>query len=277
MGFLVAYFARYLEMVNPLEKKVRVFHIASMARSGETLLLRSLSAHSKVRVVHNLQNIDALADIRLFKYLSKYPYKKISRKYYKVSDTGIEDDVKVLILKQGVWEHRYDFSGLVLSRNPVSIYSSLKEYAHRNSVDVFGGYLPRWLLDIDEGELDGFSKLQDIEKFCYFYCRRMGPLLRLGKPVIRYEDFIGNPISVLKKVCCYVGLVFEDSMGASHSFFEPNSIGHGGIRLDAPISEGTTSSYLNNVSSEEFDFIKIKTFDVASKYGYFFDYPHIRL
>lgn len=273
----MSYFARYLEVVNPFEKKVRVFHIASMARSGETLLLRSLSAHTKAWVVHNLQYKDPLEDARLFQYLKKYPYKKLSNKYYKLRDAGVGRDVEVLILKQGVWEHRYDFSGLVLSRNPVSIYSSLKEYAYRNSVDVFGGHLYRWLRDIDENQLDFFSRLKDIEKFCYFYSRRMGPLLKLGIPIIRYEDFITRPIPVLKEVCSYVGLDFEESMGASHRLFGPNSIGHGGIRLSAPINVGSADSYLNNVSSEEFDFIKVETFDVASKYGYLFDYPHVHL
>jgi len=41
----------------------RIVHIASMARSGETLLLRTLAAHPRIHIVHNLLRHDTQQDL----------------------------------------------------------------------------------------------------------------------------------------------------------------------------------------------------------------------
>ena len=46
--------------------EVPVYHMASMARSGETMMLSLLNRHSQLQVVHNLRRQDEQYELDLF-------------------------------------------------------------------------------------------------------------------------------------------------------------------------------------------------------------------
>lgn len=204
--------------------KVPIFHIASMARCGETVLLRSLASHSRIHVVHNLGEREEAHSLRLFEYLKHYRKTKIRCLHPYVRPYNVLSD-DVLVLKQGVWEHRFPFRGIILSRNPVSVYASLRNYdaqdGSASDLDALWQYnaerLSRWMRDIESLLVDEMLSLAPVEQFCLFYNRRMGALAQLGVPIVHYEKLAADPYIVLATVVHAMGLDFEDSMLSAHA------------------------------------------------------------
>ena len=104
--------------------------MASMARSGETLMLKILAIHPDIKTVHNLEKEDVIYKEKAFQFLKTYKKTSISRNHKNFKPYSLNRK-QILLLKQGVWKHEFPFLGFVLSRNPVSIYSSLKAYDRR--------------------------------------------------------------------------------------------------------------------------------------------------
>lgn len=258
-----------------LFKKNKIFHMASMARSGETLLLKILAVHPDVKVVHNLDKEDGQNKEQAFQFLKNYKPTSISRKHKLMMPYKLKKN-DVLLVKQGVWKHPYAFNGFVLSRNPVSIYSSLKAYdSNADGYDIdknfwFGNTerFKRWLKDIDEKMTNQIISKSPIEQFVDFYNLRMGNLSSIGKPVVRYEDLIVNTKEVLTKVCDCIGVPMENSLLNSHKFYKKGLIGHGQNDLSKPIDDSSLHKYRLNVTDEEFCFIKENTRAVYERYGY---------
>jgi len=104
---------------------IPIFYIASMARSGETVFLRTLNSHTKIHVLHNIENRDSPSSLRLFERLKKSSVKEIAPG--EVEHLSISSN-QILIVKQGVYEAKSEFNGVVLVRNPLSIFASLISY-----------------------------------------------------------------------------------------------------------------------------------------------------
>ena len=85
--------------------KNKIFHMASMARSGETLMLRILAESDKVVVVHNLEEKDDAEKEKAFNFLKTYSSKKIARYHRYIKPYNLNKN-QILLLKQGVWEHK---------------------------------------------------------------------------------------------------------------------------------------------------------------------------
>lgn len=272
-------------MLN-LFTKIPIFHIASMARSGETVLLRSLAAHSRIQIVHNLEKQETENSIRLFNYLKNSQDDKIGAKNKYAKHCCLKKG-EILLLKQGVWEHKYDFNGIILSRNPISIFASLKVYDE----DGFGNgndwqrtwllrnteRLSRWLKDIDAKLLYGFDKLSPIDQFCLFYNRRMGGLIKTNKPILYYENFVENPEKELRFLISEMGLQFENAVLKSHKKFKKGEEGHGKNDLSQPIKPDSLLKYKAVITKEEFQEINEKTSNVSKLYGYNVNWNKIEL
>ena len=262
--------------------RVPVFHVASMARSGETVFLRSLSAHPRLRVVHNLGEQDTEASAQLFEYLKHYRKQRIWRLHPLLRPFGIKAR-DVLVLKQGVWEHRYPFQGLILSRNPVSIYASLRTYDAPEGGDADldalwhhnTDRLARWMRDIDHDLVSELLQLPPVEQFCFFYNRRMGALSELSCPVVHYETFVANPRRALEVATQAAGVPFEEAMLNAHTAYEEGSRGHGKIELAAPVHRGSLYKFQNVVTHAEFDTILEKTEPVFRRLGYHIEWDRI--
>ena len=249
--------------------------MASMARSGETLLLKIMSVHPNVIVVHNLEEADVPFKLKAFQFFKSYPKKVISRSAKIVKPYGLKKK-QVLLLKQGVWKHQHPFSGFVLSRNPVSIYSSLKSYdkdvLKYNVKDNFWfentNRFRRWLTDIDPSKIDVILSKSPVEQFVDFYNLRMGDLALSGLPIIRYEDLVTNTKHTLERTCSYLGIPMEEGILKSHEFYDEGLVGHGQNDLSKPIDKSSLYKYKKNVTTEEFNYIKANTFFVHDQFGY---------
>lgn len=251
-----------------------IVHMASMARSGETLLQRCFGAHPSVVCAHNVEAEDSAEDNRLFAALRELEATTIRSDHELLKHKGISGETH-LLLKQGVWEHRFDFRGFVLCRNPVSIYASLKVYDSRNKTGYHGhrwsgnhARLLRWMANIDPQLLPQLKSSSPVDQFALFYNRRMGHLGRLGKATIRYEDFVRDPGGSLDGICKAVGIEFDDRMIRSHESFGLGEVGHGKNDLSSPISDTSITKYQSIVTPREFKVLADRCGETAGLFGY---------
>jgi hypothetical protein len=246
-----------------------------MARSGETLLLKILAIHPKVQVVHNLDAIDDFNKEKSFQFLKNYEKKSISKNHQLFLHYNL-DKRRILLLKQGVWKHKAPFNGLVLSRNPVSIYSSLKRY-DKNLFEYdpinnfwFGNEerLNRWSLDIDVTLIQNMKDQDPVVQFCKFYNNRMAQLLELNLEIIRYEDLILDTENTIQKVCDMLNIRMNNKLLKSHEYYDPNIVGHGKNVLSKPIDDKSLYKYKENVTIDEISTIKKMCKSVYERYNY---------
>ncbi len=253
----------------------KIYHMASMARSGETLMLKILAVHPDIKVIHNLDKEDDHNSLKAFEFLKNYKPKRISRKHKLIKPYQVNKS-DVLLIKQGVWKHLFPFDGFILSRNPVSIYSSLKSYdkkeAWYNSDNNYwtenSNRFERWLKDINPTKIDEIISKPPVEQFVDFYNLRMGYLLDLGLPIIRYEDLLTNTEETLIRVCEILGVSMHEELLNSHRHYDKGYVGHGQNDLSKPIDLASLTKYKTNVTEEEFDYIMAHTENVHKVYGY---------
>lgn len=250
--------------------EVPVYHMASMARSGETMMLSLLNRHSQLQVVHNLKKQDERYELDLFEHLRTCEQTTLASDHSLVAPYELQAGQK-LILKQGVWEHRAEFKGMVLARNPISIFASL--LAYDGPADELGEFdwsknekrLTTWMADIDPGLNEELKSKTPLEQFALFYNRRMGKLFQSGLPVFRYEDIVKHPQEQLPQILSCFDVEWEPEM------LEPRETaceGHGKNVLGSPVSRCSLTKYSKVVDEATFEKLKSLTMGTASQFGY---------
>lgn len=269
-----------LPLTLSTNNSVPIVHIASMARSGETVFLRSLNAHPQIYNLVNLKEKDHEAETQLFRFLQHYEFKQIDRAHPLMKNLTIGSN-QTLLVKQGVWEHKHPFDGVVLVRNPISVYASMISY-NASSPEEFQARkkaltrnCKRWLRDIDNQLLDSFNSLNVIEQFCAFYNRRMYPLSQLGLPIVHYEEFCLKPEPYLKKVLSSLSLDYQESVTQSHLNYTEEQTGHGLIQLAEPINPKSLNKWQKYISEDEFNVITSLTYNTWNAFGYKLKWPNI--
>ena len=257
---------------------IPIFHVASMARSGETVFLRCLAAHPKICNLVNVEVEEQDEKLQLCQYLQQYRHSRISYDHPLVKRLNLEQQ-KLVLVKQGTWEHKYPFNGLVLVRNPISIYASLISYGlkgknaeielqkRKQNAGSSKNFL-RWMGDIDESIMDYYQDLNYLDQFCTLYNRRMYPLSQLGLPIVHYESFCQYPQQYLGAILRHFSLDYDRSVLNSHSQYESNQKGHGLIDLSSPVNTKSLDKWKNYVSSEEFNRIASLTCNTWQAFGY---------
>ena len=71
----------------------------------------------------------------------------------------------------------------------------------------------------------------------------MSNLANIGLPIVRYEDFVNEPESILQELLKKLGIPWHDNVINSHKFYNEGDTGHGGIELWKPIHSGSLNSY----------------------------------
>lgn len=238
-------------MAASIGDTLRIVHLASLARCGETLVQRALGAHPQVHVVFDLLEPNRPQDLRLFHFLRVWGADSVPRwQIDQLIAPGVVPPHKsVLLLKQGIFQppHRPDAFGLL--RNPYASFCSLWRYdaqlagrpadADVNRRHWFAHRLPRlmvwadctvpWLLPALRAERD------PVRQFLIFWRARVQQVLAQSDTVLRYEDFVQQPETELRRLCAALRLPFDDALLQSHAAFAPGQRGHGGIDLAAPI------------------------------------------
>jgi len=229
---------------------LQILQLGSMARSGETLFLRTLAAHPQVHVVHDLRPTNTPAETRLFNLLRLWPANEIDRASVQpLLDRPLGSQVTHLLLKQGVFQPLHDWRGVVLLRNPYAVFCSLWRYDAQQAGEPDEparhlAYwntrrLPRLMAWADAMDPDLSARLrgmaEPIEQFLCFYAARTRQLAASGQPILPYEDFVNRHDEVLPWLCETLGLPWDDRVMQAHRAFPPGERGHGGIDLGAPV------------------------------------------
>lgn len=233
--------------------RLQIRQLGSMARSGETLFLRSFAAHPQVHVVHDLLPTNTAAETRLFSLLRLWPANEIDRApVEQLLGQPLPASVTHLLLKQGVFQPVHDWQGVVLLRNPYAVFSSLWRFdaqlaGQRDDPVLQAAYwrarrLPRLLAWADALDPTLSQRLRQtdepLQQFLLFYACRARQLLASGQPLCRYEDFVNRHAEVLPTVCTQLGLPWHDALLQAHQRYPAGREGHGGIDLSAPVRPG---------------------------------------
>ena len=233
------------------EPMLRIVHLASLARSGETLMLRTLAAHPALHVVHDLHPTNSEAETRLFQLLRVWPEPVLPRWQIDrhLAPGGVPALASVLLIKQGVFAPRGPFQGVGLLRNPYASFCSLWSYdaklagcrpdAAINLQHWHERRLPRLIAWADAcvpALVPALLAERDpVRQFLRFWQARVAQILRDCKTVVLYEDFVSAPQPVLERVCHAAGVPFDAGLLEAHRRFRPGQKGHGGIDLGQPI------------------------------------------
>jgi len=262
---------------------VPIYHVASMARSGETLLLRILSTHSRIHVVHNLREADTDNEKALFDFLRTYPETSINSSHHLLRHIPLAPG-DCIVVKQGVWQHRFPFRGIVLARNPASIFASLLRYDQPQSSEQPPGSwsanqerLTRWLADIAPNALEQFFRLPPLAQFATFYNIRMGHLVDLEHPIVHYENLVSSPAHYVKFILEHLGLPFEAATLESHAVYYSGEKGHGKNDLSLPINTTSLLSYQSMLTEDSFRSLAAKTKSTCDKLGYELVWPEVKI
>lgn len=243
--------------------------MASLARSGETLMLRSLSAHSKLVVPFNITDkVGSRSEELLYEYFSRYQPTEVDIHDPALKELGLTEE-SILIVKQGIWEHPHPFKGFVLIRNPVSVWASMLTYGinvKRTKAQLESHWahhrISRFVawakaMNLDTGK--SFMDSKPVDKFCKFYTNRVNQLINLGLPIIYYEDFVRRPEQNMMKICDALGIEFEAGMVNSHTKYSNGAVGHGFIALNRPIEESSIYKFKAILDQSDFDYIVANT------------------
>lgn len=236
--------------MTPATDVLRIAHMASLARSGETMLLRALQAHPQVHVVHDLRATNTDAEHRLYRLLRSWPLATLPRAA--LAEAGIGDvpaDASVLLLKQGVFTPRWPVAGFGLIRNPYAVFCSLWRYdakLHGQDADA-ATHLHHWqtlrlprLLVWADATAPGLqaairAETDPVRQFLRYWQARVAQIVATQRCVLTYEDFVAAPGPALQAVCHALALPFDAVMLQAHRQWAPGTRGHGGMDLAAPI------------------------------------------
>lgn len=291
-------FRLYQRMRSYFDRSFRVLHMASCARSGETLMLRLLAAHSQVLVAFDLSRKNSPQERAMREFFKHYEGFEV-RESQLPEGVQVPAETKVIIVKQGIWEHRYRFDGFVLVRNPASVAASLLEYDQRSlrrappdvrpfwrdeakldehDIDFTARHwerLVRWQDDIDAELTPHLKHLDYLSAICAFYNRRMLPLADAGMPVVHYERLVTRPEVTLRKLFTYLGLEFDGTVIESDHQYTGEAIGHGKNELKRPIDTESIYRYQRVINFQEFSRIAALTLPTWKAFRYTMSYDRI--
>jgi hypothetical protein len=216
-----------------------IYHMSSFSRSGETLMLRCLNAHPDLHITHNLNAKDNKAEIGLFHLLAKTSETSISHENQTIQKAGVKTG-NIIVLKNASWTHKSPFKGFVLVRNPISVANSFGFTSPQFTARMkkfCEGIEPKLMTAMNDEVSDRISQ------FCMLYNLKMSNLSSLGLPIVRYEDFVARPETVLRTLLEDLSIPWHDNVINSHELYNEGDIGHGGIKLWKPIHQGSLNTF----------------------------------
>jgi hypothetical protein len=229
-------------MSDPL----RIAHLASFARCGETLVQRALSAHPQVQVVFDLHEPNTPAQERLFELLRVWPLDTVPR--WQLAE-HLRPGTSVLLLKQGIFEPRHRPHGFGLLRNPYAAFVSLWHYEARRLGEAAdpARNLQHWrtrreprLLVWADATMPALlpalrAERDPVRQFLMFWQARVAQIVAQQRTLLHYEDFVRHPEPELRRLCAALDLPWDAAVLDAHRSFRPGERGHGGIDLGAAI------------------------------------------
>ncbi|WP_417725758.1 sulfotransferase domain-containing protein [Salipiger sp.] len=254
----------------------RIFHMASFSRSGETLLQRCLNAHPDIEVVHQIHEPDSKEDLALFRHLMTREEQTISGDDPLLAHRSLSPDA-VILLKNAVWTHPAPRHGFTLIRNPFSIIvSAFRHTEDSRTSEHQRKQQMRWCTGIDPLMMPYVETAENLDGYLALYSRKMLQDYRDGLPFVRYEDFVQDPETWLKRIVAHMGLAWSDRVMNSHEDYRKGETGHGKIKLWQPIHAGSSDKYKVLTEAQRARVYAL-TGEALASYGYGWDGEDITL
>jgi len=235
-----------------MSEDIRIEHLASHARAGETMLLRAFSRHPRVHVPLHVEQKDDPDSLRFATEVQSLEMQNLHPGHWFARAKGLKAG-QVILLKQGTWEPRKPFSGVVLVRNPTSFVQSMLEYNRREGLRwalrdktryaKTMERLVRWASAMSKGLVRELEAARTtVDALCAFYVYRVSWLASRGLPLIRYEDLVLQPESQLRRACEALKLDWSPALLQSHTAFQGRE-GHGMNDLTRPVDTGSLAKW----------------------------------
>jgi len=231
--------------------KLKIIHISSIARSGETILLRDLSVHPDIHVVHDLiegggNQAHRSESQKLFSYIRINDPKYLT--IDKLQSLGffnyLKIGAKIIILKQGVFnsDNKNQFGFI---RSPLYCFNSLynfekKTFNFQKKKVWFNNRLPRIIAwsEMCGMETNLLSKLKKsncpAEQFVIFYEFRFNQIIKNSKKIFTYENYVKKHKENLSKIVKFIGIPDNKKIYSAYEYFPKDLIGHGYSKLSEP-------------------------------------------
>ena len=128
----------------------------------------------------------------------------------------------------------------------------------------------RWCAEIDPLMMPYVQTAENLDGYLSLYSRKLLQDFRDGLPFVRYEDFVSDPETWLRRIVAHLGIDWSDRVLKSHEDYQQGETGHGKIKLWRPIHEGSTDKY-KVLSEAQRARVYALTHEVLSNYGYGWD------
>ena len=254
----------------------RVFHMASFSRSGETLMLRCLNAHPKIEVVHQILESDTAEDLALFNHLMERRETTIPGDHPLLAHREMAPDA-VLVVKNAVWIHAYPRVGFTLIRNPFSVIVSAHRHTEKKDHSPHRNQQMRWCKAIDPIMLPYIKSGDIMDGYLALYVRKMLQDRRDGLPFLRYEDFVTDPATWLRRIVAHLGLDWSDRVMRSHEDYAEGEMGHGRIKLWRPVHANSKNRFKSALLPHQISRVYAFAHEVLAVYGYDWDGTEVAL
>lgn len=223
---------------------IKIFHLSSHARGGETLALKLLNAHSLIHVPIQITAAESREARALVDWIKADEPQELPLDH-PYADSHRLTERHILLVKQGVW-FPINFDGFGLIRHPLSFVHSLLEYNQREGLRW--GFTERirfwntfkrihsWTRGMNPIDTRSLHEIRDVvELLCHFYNIRVQWILTSNKTVFRYEDLVRQPEYTLSRMCDKLSVEFEKRMVLAHNAYTQERHGHGLTDLTRPI------------------------------------------
>lgn len=243
----------------------KIIYMMSFSRSGETLLQRHLAQNPKLHIGYDLSVKDSSPEIRLKRHLMRHNPTSLSPD--EVEQFGVTAGK---VVAKAIWPHENQ-SGFILARHPLAIVGSIaakhtarKAQSLAEKISRICGYVDPALQMLPSGsDLDSLTV-----KIASAWAARMRRALASGSPVIRYEDFVTDHESALSILCQQLGVDLTPEMLAPEKAYPTGMMGHGGLRLDAPIDPARAFATASGLSEWQRETTLAICADTMRRLGY---------
>lgn len=240
----------------------------SFSRSGETVFQRTLEAHSRIHIVHDLKLKNTKEEVELYKFLRSFEAADIPADATVLAPFNLRPGT-FLLFKNAVWLPRKRQSrSFVLVRNPFSVALSAGVVGESHQrAKANKRIILRWASGIAPELCAWINYTDNLTALLVLWNIKMSAAMAVRRPVLHYERFVSDPVLWSRRLLEALGLPWEPAVARAHERYASDAIGHGRIRLGEPIHAKSLDSY-RRLSAAAFDRILALTYPVLHQCGY---------
>ena len=255
-----------------MAKTYRILYMNSFSRSGETLMLRTLNAHRKIHVLHQLHQTKDEIELQydIFKKIKYDKPTELRLETEEIEKLGIEESKEILLVKNAIFLNRDSTFSFELLRNPFSVFASYQKLA--SNLPDNRMQMKNWAKNINGLLIYNIKNMDFLDAFFSIYLYKVSKEIEISDALIRYEDFVEDHRTYLSRLLEKLGIEWDEAVVSAETKYADGEMGHGGIHLWHPIDGSRAWKLPRNLSKSEKHRIFAYTAKMLERY-----YPEIDL